>query len=565
MKINIAHTPIQASLSDRYISDTILARLKERAPLNFQALGHFLSNDPKRYDLTYLHNRISVEIGPSQLPAAAPFTEVPSSAASPSDAPAAFITDRQPRAGGKWGRGNHNRQRGDNDAQSSRSGNRNSKQSNRGGVPDWFNGDKQKYDRWCFNRRPGGKYDQRVKEMEAQLRDKRKRDTDEEADHAETAPPAQKLCFNLECEATGSDLLDELSGMGPVAQMADTSPLAEEAQSFGSESDSESKSVPEASESDWTFESDKSKSASAKCKQRSGGNRSHKSTANSGHDTKEKPAKTPNTSNSSHSFSSYLRIPILLFAFLFACCTQLGNAAEVIFGNAVGNIFFGFMGKIAQCVPQNSNRRILSGAVLLGIFIFLVMISSTFSERITIPISSVHEFPRHSNSTFEALLTTDHGNRMAQAVGNHSPFSLCWVVDSGASCHICNDSSLFVNLKPCNVKISTAKSGESIIATGIGDIRLNTWSEQGQPISIVLQQGYLVSEARRNLLSVSCLSKQKIQTVLPSENPIFAAGIYDCRHGNRSDKIASPLRLLTIFILLRHLPTAQVCLTTIHG
>jgi hypothetical protein len=93
------------------------------------------------------------------------------------------------------------------------------------------------------------------------------------------------------------------------------------------------------------------------------------------------------------------------------------------------------------------------------------MISSTFSERITIKISSVHEFPHHSNSTFEALMTTDHGNRMAQAVGNHhdSHFSLCWVVDSGASCHICNNSSLFVNLKPCNVKISTAKSGESII------------------------------------------------------------------------------------------------------
>jgi hypothetical protein len=287
--------------------------------------------------------------------------------------------------------------------------------------------------------------------------------------------------------------------------------------------------VPEASKSDWTFESDKSKSASAMCKQRGGGNRSHKSTANTGRDTKEKPTKTPITSDDSHSFSPYRRIPILLFAFLFACCTQLSNTAEVIFGNAVGNIVFGFMGKIAQCVPQNSNRRILSGAVLLGVFIFLVMISSTFSERITIPISSVHEFPRHSNSTFEALLTTDYGNRMAQAVGNHSPFSLCWVVDSGASCYICNDSSLFVNLKPCYVKISTAKSGESIIATGIGDIRLNTWSEQGQPSSIVLQQGYLVSEARRNLLSVSCLSKQKFQTVLPTENPIFAAGIYDCR------------------------------------
>jgi hypothetical protein len=171
--------------------------------------------------------------------------------------------------------------------------------------------------------------------------------------------------------------------------------------------------VPEAGESDWTFESDKSKSASAKCKQRGGGNRSQpkapkvKGTANSGRDRKEKHAKTPTTSDDSHGFLSFRRIPILLFAFLFACWMQLGNAAEVIFGNAVGNIFFDplafYMAKFAQCVPQNKNRRVLSGAVLLGTFIFLVMISSTFSERITIPISSVHEFSRHSNSTLKLL------------------------------------------------------------------------------------------------------------------------------------------------------------------
>jgi hypothetical protein len=179
---------------------------------------------------------------PSSAPA--PLAEVQPSAASPSDALAAFVTDRQPRAGGKGGRANRNRQRGDNDAQSSRNGSQNSKQSNREGVPDWFNGDNQKYDRWCFNQRPGGKYDQRVKEMEAHLRDKRKRNTDEEADHAETAPPAQKLCFNLEATGSQADLLDELSGIGPEAQLAETSP--EEAQTDGSESESESKSGPEA-------------------------------------------------------------------------------------------------------------------------------------------------------------------------------------------------------------------------------------------------------------------------------------------------------------------------------
>ncbi len=199
--------------------------------------------------------------------------------------------------------------------------------------------------------------------------------------------------------------------------------------------------MPEASELDWMFESDKSKSAmhsaSAKCKQQGGGNRSQpKSTADSGRGTKEKPAKTPVTWDDSHWISSYRSIPILLFVFLFAYCTQLGSTSEVIFGNAAGNIFFGFMAKFVQCVPQNNNSRILSWAILLGVFRFLLMISSTFSERITVPIFNVHDFPRHLNSTFEALMTTDHGNHMAQAVGNHSPFSLCWVVDSGASCCI---------------------------------------------------------------------------------------------------------------------------------
>jgi hypothetical protein len=95
----------------------------------------------------------------------------------------------------------------DNDAES----NCNRKQNNREGVPDWFNGDKQKYDRWCFNLRPGGQYDQHVKETEAQLRYRSKHNTDDEADYAEAAPSAQKFCFYLEHEASGSDRLDALS------------------------------------------------------------------------------------------------------------------------------------------------------------------------------------------------------------------------------------------------------------------------------------------------------------------------------------------------------------------
>ena len=49
-------------------------------------------------------------------------------------------------------------------------------------------------------------------------------------------------------------------------------------------------------------------------------------------------------------------------------------------------------------------------------------------------------------------------------------------------------------------------------------------------MSLILQQGYLISEARRNLRSVSSLKKEFI-TVLGVDNPILAPGIYDSRKG----------------------------------
>ncbi len=41
-----------------------------------------------------------------------------------------------------------------------------------------------------------------------------------------------------------------------------------------------------------------------------------------------------------------------------------------------------------------------------------------------------------------------------------------------------------------------------------------------------------------------CISKQNFQTVLPSENPIFAAGIYDCCHGNWSEQNCIPIEIV---------------------
>ena len=315
----------------------------------------------------------------------------------------------------------------------------------------------------------------------------------------------------MEHPSSGSDLLNALADVGQAAQH--TEPLLEEGQSTGSSSS----------------ESESDRKSDSGCKKRVKGRHSQAEGHDSASNTKEKPSVKSQKAPSSAAGYSYLRrVPLMFLALLVTCLTQLGSAAEIMFGNAINNILVDpltfFLTKVLQCVTQNQNRRFLSGTVLLGIFVFLIMISSTFSERIGSPSVKI------SDTSFEVLFANAADNHTAKTVGNHSPWILNWIVDSGASCHICNDSSCFVNLQPCNVKISTAKSGEFIIATGIGDIRLNTWNEQGHPVSLILQQGYLISEARRNLLSVSSLKKEFI-TVLGVDNPVLAPGIYDSSKG----------------------------------
>ena len=517
VKQNIGNTPLAFSITDRFISDTVISALKKFPSANFSSLGFALSHDSQRLNLTYLQNRLRVEV--ASLPDVASSKEAAPTASSPSDAPAAFVADRHPRGGGNWGRAGRNDQRatGSFEGRGGRyGGNKKQRQhrDNVSGIPDWFTGDQRQWERWCENRRPGGKIDLRNKEKESkesQSRDKRKRNPDEEADLADAPPQAQKFCFNLEHQASGSDLLDALADVGQAAQHAE--PLLEKEQSTGSSSS----------------ESESEQKSDSGCKKRVRGRRSQAEGPDPGSNTKEKSTvKSPKAPSSAAGFSYLRRVPLMFLALLVTCLTQLGTAAEVMFGSAVNNIIFDsltfFLTKVLQCVTQNNNRRFLSGTVLLGIFVFLVMISGTFSERIGSPSVKI------SNSSFEALFANAADNHTAQTVGNHSPWILNWIVDSGASCHICNDSSCFVNLQPCNVKISTAKSGEFIVATGIGDIRLNTWNEQGHPVSLILQQGYLISEARRNLLSVSSLKKEFI-TVLGVDNPILAPGIYDSRKG----------------------------------
>ena len=68
----------------------------------FFLIGFALSHDSQRLDLTYLQNRLRVEV--ASLPDVTSSKEAAPTASPPSDAPTAFVADRQPRGGGNWGR-----------------------------------------------------------------------------------------------------------------------------------------------------------------------------------------------------------------------------------------------------------------------------------------------------------------------------------------------------------------------------------------------------------------------------------------------------------------------------
>ena len=107
--------------------------------------------------------------------------------------------------------------------------------------------------------------------------------------------------------------------------------------------------------------------------------------------------------------------------------------------------------------------------------------------------------------------------------------TLDWCFNSGASCHFCNDSSKFVSMKKCNISVSTAKKGESIQAIGIGNCKISTQTANGELVNLILYDALYVPDARRNLLSVTKLSQDRFQVVMPADSSIYRPGIYNCR------------------------------------
>ena len=84
-----------------------------------------------------------------------------------------------------------------------------------------------------------------------------------------------------------------------------------------------------------------------------------------------------------------------------------------------------------------------------------------------------------------------------------------WVVDSGASDHMCNDKTLFQEIRtPRTARyVSVAKAGTKLKILGIGTVHLKLQVNQ-EVVQAKLEDTLLVEDLARNLFSVSAVTKR---------------------------------------------------------
>ena len=97
-------------------------------------------------------------------------------------------------------------------------------------------------------------------------------------------------------------------------------------------------------------------------------------------------------------------------------------------------------------------------------------------------------------------------SQLALSVGSTNPD--CWIIDSGATCHISNNRSLFVEYESLDESQSvTLGDGHTLEAVGKGVVALKLELEGGKTITGRLHDVLYVPELAYNLLSISKVTK----------------------------------------------------------
>ena len=274
------------------------------------------------------------------------------------------------------------------------------------------------------------------------------------------------------------------------------------------------------------------------------------------------------------------KMPWILL-FIFSCCTSCFEST-INFGKYIGNAIMSlckqwWTAAFGICMSFNSDpqQNAKSAATctmaqyLLALIIALIIMlvatvllgggvetTNAATRQVNASnslLSGTHVSPFMSYQAAESMLEYKNGSWLfsyeiselkALAVTLPSAdrdIELDWILDSGASCHFCNDSSKFISMKKCNISISTAKKGENLQAIGIGDCMITTQTATGEKVKLICKDALYVPEARRNLLSASKLGKDHFQVVLLSQDPVFPPGIYNCRKDKTSVEHSIPI------------------------
>ena len=120
-----------------------------------------------------------------------------------------------------------------------------------------------------------------------------------------------------------------------------------------------------------------------------------------------------------------------------------------------------------------------------------------------------------------------------------------WIVDSGATSHMCNDESIFTNFRPLSPSLHvTLGDGRSLQATGQGNVVLKMNLPHDRIENCILHDVLLIPELSYNLLSVTSAAKRRKMTtftkdtceIRDSKSRIVAlgnrdGGLYNLDHG----------------------------------
>ena len=103
-----------------------------------------------------------------------------------------------------------------------------------------------------------------------------------------------------------------------------------------------------------------------------------------------------------------------------------------------------------------------------------------------------------SSSTDVNSATFNAGTCFSVDLASYLNFQNCWIVDSGASRHICTNRSLFLNLKPLRNSNVTLPNNVMVSVEYIGDVRLSQ--------DLLLMDVLYVPGFKSNLISISALT-----------------------------------------------------------